>query len=686
MKCSLLVLSCYLDDELEARKRGELEAHLVACQRCRGGLAHLREEVERIGGLARVHVPDHSAHSLMEITGLIGADDPLPPRRRAALVVDRPADLPPWLGGEAGAALPWSSPRPGRVRPLPHPMPGADEMRSFPDEAAPAAAMASAHLGSGPDAAAMELAGAALPPPDATGVPALPFDVISLSILRQPETEVESVVEEPEPISGQTTMLPVEAMAAEPSVDAMLTEPAEEATLAEPTSGEAPSAELFTEMSPPIDAPPTEPVAQETPPAPPAAGDPPVSVWTTETETPTDSSTIAAEAAAADAGGIAGVEAEAPAGPLAAPRAGVFARIRDYFAMRRVVSRAPREVYDDSVEIISGTGAPIRAGRSRAELARRRSEALRPAGMPIPDADGDADEAPGMMRPNTYVGHVNLEQTRREPALREQLPPPARPSAAFHTEAPVVEPLTAPQRETGTPWQPREENPLTGWPMETPRQPIQPSPTEIREGRRLLALFSGAVLVMFAVGVASARSSSPIPAPAPSAQQSLPSAPVVPPSGAPAASQQPQASAPAVQQPPAAQPPPVSQQPAGALSGVHVLGDGGTGWQIQTIRYGDHTSFLRVAFDLAPGGGTTTGSPKVTIGLSDATTLLVEFNGVIPAGSVGSLPSAKFVTSVKLLQPSPVPGATVYQFKLARALTINPSYLSGPTRLIIDLG
>ena len=70
MKCSLLTLSCYVDAELPAPRRGELEAHLVGCHRCRAGLGHLREEVERVEGLARVHVPiglDLGAQSAPEI-------------------------------------------------------------------------------------------------------------------------------------------------------------------------------------------------------------------------------------------------------------------------------------------------------------------------------------------------------------------------------------------------------------------------------------------------------------------------------------------------------------------------------------------------------------------------------------------------------------------------------------------
>jgi anti-sigma factor RsiW len=74
MKCSLLTLSTYMDSELEPRKRVEMEAHLVGCERCTRGLHHLREESERVGALARVHVLDTSVQSLMEQVGVPAVD------------------------------------------------------------------------------------------------------------------------------------------------------------------------------------------------------------------------------------------------------------------------------------------------------------------------------------------------------------------------------------------------------------------------------------------------------------------------------------------------------------------------------------------------------------------------------------------------------------------------------------
>jgi hypothetical protein len=707
VKCSLLVLSCYLDDELEARKRGELEAHLVACQRCRGGLGHLREEVERIGALARVHVPDHSAHALMEVTGLLGADDPLPPRRSGVATAPRMTGMPPWMaGGEAGAALPWSAPRPTQVRPIPRELPGAEEMDSIPDDsqvAEPAAEITASE----PDE--VELEGSAaqphspqLPVDVVGGVEALPFDVLSLSFhtappLPEPAVEAvpEAIADPPEaPVAEQAVLPEAEALVAEQS-RLPADDPLDEAQHSLPVDAAA-TADLPVASSPPA-----TPFADDLSHVPsPPAGDPAVAVWTSENEAPTMSPTSAPAMTAEDDLTSAVDDADVPAGPMAAPRAGVLARIRDHFALRRTLARPAKEVPDDSVEIVSGAGAPMRFGHSRAELARRRSEALRPS-VPVGSASAMAEVETQPMTedeewtvpsaPSTYVGHVTLEASHREPALHQQLPPPARPSSLAPPPAPPpLAPPAEPQLPLGDAlphgWRPRDENPLTAMPL-TPAQPlIQASPSELREGRRLLAIFGAAAVVLFAVGLASARTSSPIPAPTSptTAQQSRPtvSSPSQSSSSSPSQSQSSQA------QPssPAGSVPPASSQPAAGpqLTSVQVLGSGGTGWQVQSIRYGDHTTYLRAVFDLAASGGAATASPKVTIGFSDPTTVLVAFNGVVPAGGVGSLPSAKFLTGVQQLVPSPIAGAVTYQFKLAHPLTVKPLFYGSPIKLVID--
>jgi hypothetical protein len=116
-----------------------------------------------------------------------------------------------------------------------------------------------------------------------------------------------------------------------------------------------------------------------------------------------------------------------------------------------------------------------------------------------------------------------------------------------------------------------------------------------------------------------------------------------------------------------------------------VLGDTGTGYQVKDFRYGPHPGFFRVVMDF-DASGAAAGTPKATVGFLDSTTLLVAVDGVVPAGSTGALPANGTITGVTLLNPSPFPGATTYQIKLAHPVNLAASYLSGPLRLVIDLG
>ena len=128
MKCSLLALSSYLDDELDPGRRAEIEAHLVGCERCQKGLECLREETERFGALGRVHVPDDAVSGFLQQLGLLGPGESLPPR--SPRPPDPPGpDLPRWLGGGGAAEpLPWSA----RHNPEPPPAPPESDQPSLP--------------------------------------------------------------------------------------------------------------------------------------------------------------------------------------------------------------------------------------------------------------------------------------------------------------------------------------------------------------------------------------------------------------------------------------------------------------------------------------------------------------------------------------------------------------------------
>ncbi len=105
MRCSLLVLSGYIDDELENERTGELEAHLVGCTRCSTALGYLREETERVSALDHVHVDDRAARELFALIGLNGDSAPETPWHD-----DEPPAPDPttWAAGSSAAELAWA--------------------------------------------------------------------------------------------------------------------------------------------------------------------------------------------------------------------------------------------------------------------------------------------------------------------------------------------------------------------------------------------------------------------------------------------------------------------------------------------------------------------------------------------------------------------------------------------------
>ncbi|HEX3605563.1 MAG TPA: zf-HC2 domain-containing protein [Candidatus Dormibacteraeota bacterium] len=566
MKCSLLTLSCYVDAELPAPRRGELEAHLVGCHRCRAGLGHLREEVERVEGLARVHLPEGSVRLLLEHTGLIAAGDPMPAVPDAAAVAGPPPSTPPWLRGGAGAALPWATGRP--------PSPPRRPPAGLPASGDP-------------------------PPPEPPPPAPDTFDIWAAARTDPPAEaphadEAETLPEEPPPAAQEL-----------------------------PSSTSDPQTARDTEIAAAV----------------PPGGDA-VPVWTPESsaETPPVPRYPLTDEDALDEPTT--VERF---GPMPAPRPGMVDRLREKMALRRALRVAALDDRDDSIEIVSGPGAPMRSPRSRDDLARRRSEALRPAARPDGAPWEGSEEAPPE-RPS-----------RREPTVDELLPPPARPSglggpAARHP-APAPEPAAVAASAEGG------------------------RSARTVDGRRLTVVLGAAILVMFAVGVASARSTSPLPSTSSGSQAPAVTAP--------------QAQHPAVAPPaPTAAvvaPPPHVATALPALTGTVTTGDGAPGWSVQDIRYGAHTGYLRMVVDLQPAAGAAAGSPRVTIGFQDPTTLIISLDQVVNHGAPAAPLAGGLVTSISLLTPPPAVGSTAYVVRLAHPVQFTPSFASGPLRLILDL-
>jgi len=743
MKCSLLVLSSYLDGELESRRQGELEAHLVGCQRCRAGLGYLREEVERISSLGRVRVADHSVQAMLVHLGLVDEDD-APVERTTAVAVAEP----PWLTHDAlpGWPPPPHAPEPDSAETTIDMIGSAagssgegdspEERPSFrwvtPADAptlehASAAAAALPETGDRPEAPPTVYEPPPLPPPPFTwrpappsperdqGVPAVPFspDATSPAVPPAPAPELE-------PPRGADPPSPAPEWPPPALDDPDQAPSAVHSGGAFPPGGPEPS-ELLDHAT----APGGEPEMTASPPWAPHDA-PPEPVYPL-----TDDDVLDHPIA---------IERFGP--PRQANRPNLFERLRDRLATRRALARSAA-AYDDTVQIVSGSGAPLRFGRARLEVERRRQETLRmdpgavpgdefaepgvddaleddlglgplpPPAMPLGPSSpmprpaprvsalggqmplpGTAD-ASGPLRPLSPPGHAPVPPPRHTlgSALGDVIPPPRPPMPPAIPPLPprpdpLGEALADLDREQGAanehrPWRPREI-PEDAEPVAAPPRPSAgqvPGPSQLREGRRLLALFGAATLLMLVVGIVSGRTTSPLP----SSSTSAPSARTATPPRTQATHPAAKASAaptqitlgPSAQAP---QPP----APAGALTGIKVLGDGGSGYQVRDFRYGIHPGDFRIVLDL-DAAGTASGAPKATLGFLDATTLVVVLDGVVAAGSTGQLPSSNPVVSVTLMPQSPIAGGTAYQIKLAHPVTFAAGYATSPLRLVIDI-
>jgi Putative zinc-finger len=122
---------------------------------------------------------------------------------------------------------------------------------------------------------------------------------------------------------------------------------------------------------------------------------------------------------------------------------------------------------------------------------------------------------------------------------------------------------------------------------------------------------------------------------------------------------------------PTATPTPATPTPL-ALSGVQSVGGAGSGYVVQTVRYGVHGSQFWVVFQMVQGSG----SPKVTSGFDGPLTLYLEMPGVAPGTAVPQPPAGAVVSSITV---GKVPGfsGAVYIIHLTRAVQLSPSLLPG---------
>jgi hypothetical protein len=692
MRCSLLALSSYIDAELDPEPTGELEAHLVACERCRTAIGHLREESSRIGDLARVHVPDEAVHDLFSQIGLIAEEDDLP---QGPVHHDRPASVeaPPWFGAERGAALPWV-PRKGHDQ---------SQSRELIGERSPTIAVADPPELLLWDETIDQIATTVPTPP--------PVHTLSPEPLMTPEPRpLEHLDAEPQPVAhGRDDAAFVESQPPRVSPEPQPPDLSTSAPMpVAPRLAAGPSA--FQRLR---DAVAVRLALRR------GAGsqfDSGVEIvsgvgapkWNQRTRTQhwSDSPPIVAEAAPA------AVEPASPSNVAKPKRANRFlARITAEPVAREPV--AEDDSTDSNAPAAHPTHQPVEA-TAPLELADVLSEVASLAAplerTPAPVADvaasaptpmvDDAPAAPTVDYAPTPTPSIDAARSAPTPKVDHA---PAAPmvedvhAAVAPTSAPEIDTPDADEAEMqfGVTAEPAslpmpgrhvrrlhsQKKDRPGW---NPAQPVTgrhvlplggPAVGAADRDRRLW-LFGAVTVVLMLLGLLIGRQvtnsgplvASTIPRSTPTLRATTPPTvaplPVATPAPAPTTFI------------------PAAPSPA-QLTGAKTIGTGSSGFSVADVRYGEHPNDFRLVFDMA-FPGTVTGAPSTVIGYAGATTLYVEFTGVSGASNVASMPPNQVVVSVVALPMVRNTGRLIFKITLRKNAPFDAYYLSG-ARLVIDI-
>lgn len=642
MKCSLLSLSTYIDGELAADRKAELDAHLVGCGRCSAGAATLREEKTRLGQLARVRVAPQSARLMLEQVGITGVVDLPGVAMQASPATAPPVDQPPWQTAQErarpnSAALPWTPRRPT------------------------------------PPSPAMEVLPAASAPPDVQ--PDLPF-------VASPPDERSWTTE---PAQQSDDERPTEVAAAATQVDAPPEAPLEVIPHDYPWF-ETDVTSRAGDMSPGVDAPHREQsvASAAAPPAPPPM---PASAPTRVPSTGGSMLlsrvrdavavrlTLARHADAVEESAQI-VSGAAPPRGLRLPAAGAepaaaiatdatdveLTGVAD--AARPAVVRAPTEIPVAEVPVVE---SPMAKAQRTAP-----PQPVAPAAPPTTREDrrGTAPAEPvawNAFGASSYP-RSEADAAAAPPAPARRVSPGRHSRAVAREQAGVAVRLRRAVAATGA---------LLGRGGDAATAGGRAIVTTVRGAnpdRRIIAAIAAVAIVFITVLVVGHRAT---PATSPTAR-ALPatSAPVHAPTAA-ATAAPPSARAPGTAAPKTAVAPPQA---------VQTFGAGGTGFQVRDIRYGQQSGYLRMVFDMGPVSGSTGSSPTISVAFTNPTTMLVTLDGTVPAGSTGNPPAQGVISSVTLLSSSG--GKSVYRIVVTRAVTPRGMFLSGtspPLRFVLDL-
>lgn len=686
MRCSLLALSTYLDNELAPDRAGEVEAHLVACQRCSSGLGYLREEKEHIHALAAVHSDPGAAEDLLGTVGL---------QYLPGTAVDPPAPAPQFLLDLT------ESPKPSPEPPPP------DESGKY-----------------------LELNGS----PSPKAAPELPEQVNTAA-----ESPVEAHDEVPQPAAAE----PAEAS----HMDVFDTHIDEDAGITHHDIDEARDDERADEAAasatPAAPAPPQwsqsyvhDPSRATREPAPSTA--PPVH------ETP-ETDLVVPRFLVDDGVDATEHDMVRPEPPLPKPSTpmpsspGValtgrasswFGRARDAVSVRWALMRGSStediDEDDDSIQIVSGNGAPERRGARSGRGARdafvpsaSAAPDTAPSSVPQQDDKPDISFAPPEHEPLQRPAFTANERLKAQAALRKledegvltrddepsqggRLPtqpaetvnesPAAR---SFHFDmqdpvAPAAE-FPRPQPHEDEPAQPgrhqralHRDGPRFRVPAFTPSRPMRSAQQRqsfvngLRD-RRVAWVFAASVLMLGLIGLLIGKTVTPASHTLAPGAVPNPTAIALPSSHA-EATPTPIATPQPTPQPTATPVPTPAAPNPNQLTGAQNLGAGGTGFTVNDIRYGAHPGDFRIVFDLSGNG-----SPTTTVGFGSPTTMYVIFSGTTGPATVAQPAAGNTATAVKLLLPSTIPGKTVYELTLSGPAKLSTMYLQSPLRLVIDL-
>jgi hypothetical protein len=745
MKCSLLALSSYLDDELDVAHRAEVEAHLVGCERCRKGLDYLREETDRFGALGRVHVPDSAIHAFMEQLGLLGPGDPLPPR--PAPPPPAPRDVLPWqgvAGTGSGHGLPWT-PRADTAEP-----PGANQPTlPFTDSLTlPGVSPLTSAAGWPAGSAEIHLNGQAAPtPPRATPDPipldpgpgsgdGWPLESVALEgvAIRRighaaiaapiPRSDPGAAAQEGEPAPGDVA--PVgPRLPADPG-DGGRTASAPRAAFSPSSPALPPAPSLPPAPAPPLPPPPPLPAAPPAaaPPRPtaaalwpaPSTAPPPVSRAGGDDDpwswAPRDDAPSLAEVDGRSTAGSYGVEAglrdpdpdipdplvdplidrvarpPRPLGPPQLVRPTLISRLRDQVALRLALMRGVGAAADAGEEDDNDVAAPAHSGPPPPESVGPVVAAMR-ARMDPPGTEQHATwmgEGPARHTSGWGAG-ASWGDLPADPTSAEEIPRPAGPSRVLELDR-GPRPTGRHSRRLGG----RHAALGSGGGLGAPAGGgLGDLPERVRRlgerpGRVWVAVAGLAILVLMVSLLVSHAGAGGVGGVAAAGATAHP---------APAVSLAPQAqpsssigtsasAAPSVSPSVAATPVPTP------VVASQTYGAGGAGWQLDDLRCCDveaGSGYTRIVFDLA---GSTGANPTATVTFPTPTTMVVTFPSVDAPASISVAGSGGLVTGVTRQSGS----SLAFRLALSKAATVQDyEYLPGsdaessaPLHLYFDLG